>query len=113
MKAKLIMVAVAMLVATGCATQTPTTRLVYSLDANQNLVANNVTSYESSNSNKALETMAIIGLGIVGLYFVGELFDVWDDDEPKTQSAPAPDNGLVQTGGSWEADYIQPVYQPL
>jgi len=101
----------ATMLALGACQTTPQYQVRYTLSPSGDLVQ---TQVPVPNDNRVLETLAIVGLGIVGMYFVGEAFDVWDDDDP-APPPPAPTNPLVPTGGtqSWSTDFIQPVYQPL
>ena len=112
---KQLILAAALVALTGCST-TPQYRVSYGLDSAGNLVEKQV---PVQNDNRILETTAIILGGIVGIYVLGEIFEVWDDDKPAPVApAPAePSNPLFQTGGTstqtWEGNFVQPVYQAL
>lgn len=102
----------------ACATAQPTLRTTYGLDASGNLVERQVLVPAADNgSSKVLESVAIIGLGIVGLYFVGELFDVWDDDKPQAAAAPVsplvPSSGMQYQVTGFNSEFIAPVYQTV
>ena len=91
-----LLLLIPMLIFAGCATQQPTMQTRYVMDSSGNLAQQQYLVPASDTGNKLLETVAIVGLGIVGLYFVGEVFDVWDDDPAP---AAAPSNPLVAAGG--------------
>jgi len=103
-----------MLAIGGCATAPPTIQSRYELDDTGNIVQRQYVQPAPETTSKLAETALIIGLGIIGLYFVGEVFDVWEDD-PAPAAAPAqPVNQLVPKGGtsqsSWTTDFIAPTW---
>jgi len=111
---KLLILIPALLIFAGCATTEPQMKVRYVLDSSGNLQQQSYLEPGTSD-NRVLETLFIVGLGIVGLYFVGEVFDVWDDDSNDTPPPAQPANPLVPVAGqtSWSTDFIQPVYQPV
>jgi len=92
---KLLVLIPALLIFAGCASQPAHMSTRYVLDGDGN-IAQQQYMVPAKSDNRLLETVAIVGLGIVGLYFVGEVFDVWDDDP-----APAPAQGpsLIPSSG--------------
>ena len=111
---KRLILAAALVALTGCA-GTPQYRVSYGLDSSGNLVKEQVPVQD--NSLKVWQTIGIVTAGIVGFYFLGEAFDVWDDDPAPVVAPAAPTNPLFQTGGTstqtWQGNFVQPVYQPL
>lgn len=112
---KLLILVPAILIFAGCAMQQqPTMGMRYALDGNGNLTQQQYLIPAPPPDNRLLETLAVVGLGLVGFYFVGEAFDIWDKD-PAPALAQSNPTGLVASGGqtSWSTDFIQPVYQTV
>ena len=115
MKKRLIMVAVAVLVASGCTTMEPTSRIVYSLDAQNNLQARTETT--TVKRDNPMGTALLVAAGFAGMYFLYEAYDRSTKSTTTVVNTPAavPNNGLVAAGGtqSWSTDFLQPVYTPI
>ena len=112
---KRVILIATMLALGACTTVAPPMQTRYGLDP-----AGNITSYQyqapvdDSNTVKVLQTVAIVGLGVLGMYFVMDAAGVWDKDDP-APAAATPANPLIQTGGTatWSGDFVQPIYTPL
>ena len=122
MKRLATLILVPILLSLGACASSPSQHLEtrYGIDGSGNLVERQVMVQDpTDNSMKIWETLGIIGLSFVGLYFVGEVFDVWDDDDSSSSSAPPPAAPVspfvlpASSSGSFETNnsYILPDFQ--
>ena len=102
----------ALLALGGCVTTVPSSRIVYGLDGNGDLTSHMQTT--TTEKPDPLGTGLLFAAGILGVYFLYEVYDRSTDNGKTTVvNTPAPNNGLVPTGGSWQTDFIQPIYTPV
>ena len=105
---------IAALLSLGACASAPTMQTRYGLDGAGNLTQQQYIVDGSDTNSKVWESVAVIGAGIIGFYFIGELFDVWDSDDPApVASSP----GLTASGGTsmteWTTDFIYPSWTEL
>jgi len=103
-----------MLIFAGCASQ-PQLQTRYALDADGNIAQQQyLAPADDSNTLKVAQTIGIVALGFLGMYFIMDAAGVWDDDKPAPAAAPS-NPALVPTSGStqWETNFIQQTYVPL
>ena len=103
---------VAMLLSLGACASAPTMQTRYGLDGAGNLTQQQYIVDGSDTNSKVWESVAVIGAGIIGFYFIGELFDVWDKDDPApVASGPFVLPASGESTSSYTNSYILPDYQ--
>jgi len=83
---KALTIMIVTLLISGCVTKPAQVQTRYELDGSGDIVQRQY-MVPAQDDNRVLESAMIIGLGLVGLYFVGELFDVWDEDQSSNRNS--------------------------